>query len=281
MDFVNFAREHGVEIGRIKTFEKICRCPTTTHPKSDNGAYWTDGRRGWVQAWDGDGEIKWYDDPHAKPWTDADKREWLARRDAERRQQESRYKQAAQAAEKMLREAELTEHGYLKFKGFKEDRGMVADGEVLLVPMRDCLTNALTGAQRIWWEADSRQWIKKMIPGMRAKGAVLRIGRGRVAVMCEGYVTGLSIKAAIDLIHMDACVLVCFSDSNMVHVATLTMGPRVVFADHDESGAGLRAAIATGLPHCMSSEVKEDANDLHQRAGLLAVGRLLMEVINQ
>ncbi len=81
---------------------------------------------------------------------------------------------------------------------------------------------------------------------------------------------------------LNAAVLVCFSDSNMVLVAAqITKGRRYVFADHDKSGAGERAAQATGLPYCMSPVLGEDANDMHVRAGLLAVCGLLMRVRTQ
>jgi putative DNA primase/helicase len=81
---------------------------------------------------------------------------------------------------------------------------------------------------------------------------------------------------------LNAVVLVCFSDSNMVHVASLLKGGRrYVFADNDKSGAGERAAKDTGLPYCMSPTLGDDANDLHKREGLLAVCALLMQVRRQ
>lgn len=81
---------------------------------------------------------------------------------------------------------------------------------------------------------------------------------------------------------LNASVLVCFSDSNMVHVASLlTKGKRLVFADNDKSGAGERAARETGLRFCMSPNVGEDANDVHVRGGLMPVCALLMEARKQ
>lgn len=44
------------------------------------------------------------------------------------------------------------------------------------------------------------------------------------------------------------------------------------------SRAGEKAACKTGLPYCMSDVAGEDANDLHQRAGLTALCALLMTV---
>jgi putative DNA primase/helicase len=78
--------------------------------------------------------------------------------------------------------------------------------------------------------------------------------------------------------HLDASVLVCFSDSNLTFVAPRVTGRRTVFADNDESGAGERAASATGLPYRMSDRLGEDANDLFRRAGLMAVCSKLIEL---
>lgn len=85
MNFVQFAQSHGVEISALRSGDRIWRCPTTTHPKSRNGAYYFDGRRGWVQAWDSGEPVQWWNDANATPWTDADKAEWVRRRNAEQR----------------------------------------------------------------------------------------------------------------------------------------------------------------------------------------------------
>ena len=80
MNFIDFARTHGVEINALRSGDRIWRCPTTTHPKSRNGAYFFDGQRGWVQAWDSGEPVQWWSDAAAKPWTDADKADWARRR---------------------------------------------------------------------------------------------------------------------------------------------------------------------------------------------------------
>ena len=77
---------------------------------------------------------------------------------------------------------------------------------------------------------------------------------------------------------VQAAVLMCFSAHNLIQVAQSVQGRACVFADHDKSGTGQTAAEQTGLPWCMSPIEGEDANDLHQRAGLLAVRQLLMQV---
>lgn len=276
MNFVQFAQSHGVEINALRSGDRIWRCPTTTHPKSRNGAYYFDGRRGWVQAWDTGEPVQWWNDANATPWTDADKAEWARRRNAEQRRIAQRQREAAKRAQELLATCEHAPHNYLATKGFPDVSAMVTPDYAMVIPMRDVLTNDLLGAQVVAMENNA--WEKKMLPGMRAKGAVLRMGpvRASESVLCEGFATGLSIDAAVKKLCIRAAVYVTFSANNLAHVAGLIGGKRYVFADNDESQAGERAACVTGLPWVASDTVGEDANDLHQRAGLMAVCRLLM-----
>lgn len=281
-DFFRFAEAHGVLIKSLIPSGKIIRCPTVLHPRSTNGAYMWDGQRGFVFAWDGDAEPKWFNDPSAKPWTDAEKLEFAKKREAERQQIAQRQQRTAQQAAEMVRTAVLGEHNYLHFKGLPDARGLVQADGGLLVPMRS-LSGTLQGAQVIRWDPEMRRYDKRMLPGMKAKGAVLRIGPPRASqtFLCEGYATGLSIELAVRQMRLSAAVLVCFSANNLSHVAPSVAGPKFVFADNDESGTGERVALDTGLPYCMSNRVGEDANDLHVRAGLMAVCNKLMNVRRQ
>jgi putative DNA primase/helicase len=86
--------------------------------------------------------------------------------------------------------------------------------------------------------------------------------------LVEGYATGLSVKAALDAMYIQSQVWVCFSAVNLQYVAERIPGNRFVFADNDVSRTGQRVAEATGLPWVMSPVEGEDANDLHQRAGV-------------
>ena len=142
---------------------------------------------------------------------------------------------------------------------------------VLLVPMRDRDTDALIGMQTI-----DRDGAKRYLPGSRAKGAVHRLGRGRELWLCEGYATGLSIRAGLAALYRQDQVVVCFSAGNLVEVASALRGR--VIADHDASGAGRGAAERTGLPWAMPEE-PGDANDLHQRGGIGAVRALLQRAL--
>lgn len=286
MSFVHFARAHGVEIDPAKLYasERIRRCPTTEKPRSTNGAYFWDGERGWVFAWDGEARVQWYQDPNAKAWTEEEKRAWALKRQAASADVARKQENAAMQAAILLRSTKPEPHNYLIRKGLSKVDGLTLPDGALLVPMRNLFTNELQGAQVIRWDGDALKWEKKMVPGMKAKGAVLRLGSKNApeTILCEGYATGLSIELAARQMRLNASVLVCFSDSNMVHVATLlTKGRRFVFADHDKSGAGERAARETGLPYCMSEIEGEDANDVHKRGGLMPVCALLMKARTQ
>lgn len=281
--FIDFARAHGVEIdpAKLAPRDRIQRCGTTLHPRSKNGAFHWDGARGWCFAWDGEARVQWFDDPNAKPWTEAEKAAWRAKRDAARATQDADHQRAARRAAELIRTTTPGPHDYLFRKGLPDAQGLVLPDGALLVPMRSIDRNELVGAQIISLLPDELRWQKKMLPGMRAKGAVLRLGPKSAAetIFCEGYATGLSIELAARQMRLNAAVLVCFSDSNMMHVAgLLKSGRRFVFADNDKSGAGERAAKATGLAYCMSPVEGEDANDLHARVGLVAVCGLLQSI---
>lgn len=302
MRFTEFARACGVDIRRLRDDGKIHRCPTLAHPRSTNGAYAFDGTRGWVMAWDAGGETQWYEDPNAKPWTDEQKAAWLRERDAARALQDRKYREAAERAAGVMKALTPRAHGYLRLKGFGSTKALVADTytrlkkvrqpegsdapdkwatvtdtNVMFVPMRDRSGN-LRGGQMIFWSEEDRAWVKEMTPGMRAKGAVLRLGplRTTLTILCEGFATGLSIQAAVHQMRLRAEILVCFSDSNMVHVAEGLVGPVIVSADNDVSGAGERAAKAIGRPYFMAPTVGHDANDWHQDAGLMPLCAAIM-----
>jgi putative DNA primase/helicase len=279
MNFVTFARIHGIEIDQLWSSEKIMRCGTVERPKSLNGAYFWDGRRGWVMDWSGEAKTIWYDDPDAKPWTDEEKRLWASKRASAASNQDRTYQRAADQSEAILRSATLSSHDYMTFKGFPATRGLVLD-EKLLVPMRNVITNKLQGYQSIWWDMESRRWEKKMHYGMRAKNAVLFLGeRGAPETwIVEGFATGLSVRAALRSVGIPAAVVVAFSASNLVQVSDQIPGRRYVFADNDASGVGAKSAESTGLCWTQADEVGYDANDLHYKHGLFAVVGKMMKL---
>ena len=276
MNFIDFASANGLIVDRLYPSEKINRCPSKDHPRSKNGAWYWNGERGFVQAWDGDGEVKWFGADRA--WTEQEKKSWVQDRRKEDAARAERYRLASVKAQQMLKEATQGEHNYLHIKGFGSEKGFVLN-DVLLIPMRS-LDGALAGLQQIKWLPDEMRYEKKMLSGMKAKDATFRIGSKSASetFLCEGYATGLSIAQALRSIGNKGSVLVCFSDSNLVSISKQIKGRAFVVADNDASGAGQRAAEASGLPWCMSQTVGHDANDDHQRNGILVVAKMLMEV---
>lgn len=174
---------------------------------------------------------------------------------------------AAVKAERMIKAAEMRVHPYLARKGFPAATALVWDG-LLLVPMRDMTSGAINSVQTITEDGE-----KKFLAGGKARGSVYRMGSWPEMYLCEGYATGLSVRAALASLYRQAAVVVCFSAANVAHVAQ-KIGHYVI-ADHDVSGTGERYAVASGLPWWMPPEIG-DANDMHQVRGV----RALAEAIN-
>jgi len=279
--FIDFARAHGVEIdpARFYSSERIHRCGTVEKPRSNNGAWFWDGQRGWVMDWSGDARTVWFQDPNAKPWTDQEKREWMLKRQTANAQKDNAYELAAQRADVTLRSAKSATHAYLTIKGFPDTEGLVLNDK-LLIPMRNVVTNKLQGYQEIWWDAPNMKYEKKMLAGMRARNAVLYMGDRAApeAWLVEGYATGLSLHAALRSVGLKASVVVCFSASNMVAVADQIKGKKYIYADNDESKTGEKSAEQTGLPWTMSDTVGFDANDDHKKTGLFSVVKKIMDL---
>lgn len=281
MMFDAFCRAHGLVIRDGIEAGRWVRVPTTDHPRSDNGAYKYLGEVGWAQNWATMPEpATWRPEAHEVQKVDVER----IRREAERHQRKvvEGWRRAAEQASQLIASARPEEHNYLHIKGLGDQLGLVcADGR-LLVPMRHWRNNGLMGAQLIGWDGEQRRYDKRMLPGMRAKGAVFRIGSIQAprTWLVEGYATGLSLAAAVrGLMKLRDNVLVCFSAGNLTHVARELGGNLIAFADNDRSGAGEAAARAAGIQFVMSPEAGEDANDLHRRAGLFEVARVAMGAV--
>jgi putative DNA primase/helicase len=116
---------------------------------------------------------------------------------------------------------------------------------------------------------------KRFLAGGRTKNTVFVINKKFMSMgvyLCEGFATGLSIQAGLEALFRKAAVVVCFSASNMIHVGR-QIKRACVFADHDDTG--IRAAEELGFPWMKSEAAGEDANDLHKRAGIMALRQAL------
>ena len=271
MTFLEHAHAHGLIIRDLISDGRWHRVPTVDKPRKRNGAYLFDGSRGVIKNWATMEDFSgWPERGQKVDRIDPLKLE-RDRKEAIRKQQEQ-HKRVSVVAQYNINSANLQKHSYLERKGFSEELGLVLAGD-LLVPMRDFRTMNILSLQRISAGGD-----KKFMTGGQTKGAVYVIGRkpnpaGRI--FCEGYATGLSIRAALDYMRQPAEVWVCFSASNMVYVADKIGGRRLVVADNDASGTGQKAAESIGLPWAMPDLIGQDFNDLHQSEGLGACVKLL------
>jgi putative DNA primase/helicase len=278
-DFVDFARGHGLLMDDLRADGRWHRTKTEDKPRKRNGAYLFDGERGVVInfATMAKGEV-WRNGTRAGQIDRAAIRAMRAMNDAQERARQS---EARTLAEAMLKRAAHDIHPYLAAKGFPEERGLVLDGE-LLIPMREfTLYRQVNSLQRI-----SADGTKLFLAGGKARGSVFFIGPmvPHERWLVEGYATGLSVRSALRELHRDGQVIVCFSASNLAHVGRLVKALRpkaFVFADHDKSGAGQKAAEETGLPWCMAPDQGEDANDVHQRRGIRTLAKLLQPISAQ
>lgn len=276
MSFFEFATSLGLHSNSFIADGKIHRCGTVNHPRSKNGAYWFDGKRGWAMRW-GAVDVIWWNDKNSKPWTDQEKRDWAnQRRIAEKKKIDGNVLAASKASQ-MLSECSIDTHAYLRSKQLPQATGLVHMDGSLLIPMRDCLTNKLNGIQSIFLNDKKDKFVKKFLPGMKAKGSVFKIGSGKKIILVEGYATGLSVYEAARQMRFDVSVMCCFSASNMVHVAK-THG-HFVMTDNDISKAGEKSALKTGLPWCMPDKQGFDFNDVHANEGIFEVCKSLQGLI--
>ncbi|MFT0532249.1 PriCT-2 domain-containing protein [Castellaniella hirudinis] len=189
----------------------------------------------------------------------------LARQEAHRRQRK------AQEAAQIVAQCRTDHHPYLDLKGFPEDVGLIDFDGRLVIPMRDA-SNYSRIVSLQWIDADGT---KKFMPGGAAKNAAFIIGSGPESWLCEGYATGLSIRAALRTMYRKSRVIVCFSAANIRTVAASIQGPKFVVADHDENRVSERYASQAGCSYGMPPDVGTDANDYHQKAGVFALANLL------
>lgn len=270
MEFIDFARAHGLRITSLKPGVWV-RVPTDDHPKSRNGAYKWLGDWGLVQNHATQTEVSvWQPDSKDEIRIDHAKVAAIqARVDREIREKRN---EAAQKADRILRECKPDVHAYLETKGFPKERGMVwtVDGKrILVVPIR--VGNRLTSLQFISEEGE-----KKFLTGGQTSGGTFHIGQGD-PILCEGYATALSVRDACAAARIKRSVIACFSAGNMAKVAVGLSGA-IVVADNDQSRTGQRTAEQIGFPFWLSDVMGEDFNDTHKRLGLFSVSQSLRKV---
>lgn len=172
----------------------------------------------------------------------------------------------------------VSDHPYLARKGIQA-HGIKAEGESLLVPLRDVST-AFRSLQSIGPEGD-----KRFLLDGRIKGCYFAIGKPKgLLIVCEGFATGASIHEASG--HAVACAM---NAGNLLEVAQALHRKypqlRLMLAADDDwktdGNPGLtkarEVAQAVGallaLPRFdgQRHDKATDFNDLHQSEGLEAV----------
>lgn len=263
MDFLTFCRLHGIVIERLPTPGRWVRLPTSDKPRSRNGAVKFMGEVGFCQNWATQTEAAtWHAEGESKAVAQQ------VQRMANQAAQEARVnaQKAAQRAESILAECELSPHPYLASKGFPDEMVNVwklESDNVMVVPMR--IGRAIAGCQLIKPDGD-----KKFLFGQRSGGAEFVIGQRGAHVLCEGYATALSTQQAMRNLKAHYVLHVTFSAGNMKKVAA-TLPAGLVIADNDASGTGERVAREIGWPYWISDTVGEDANDYAQRCGVFSL----------
>ena len=269
MEFIDFARSHGIIINELPPIGSWKRYPTEDHPRKRNGACKYMGTHGFVQNHATSTVVSLWKPENA----DRMKLDMRAIVIEQARAERERAKLASAAVSKavgMLNASGNATHPYLEAKGFDREMGIVLkidNQPVLLIPMRT--GKSLVGLQQIWPDGT-----KKFLYGQRTAGATFTFDNKGINIVCEGYATALSVRAAMRQLKRRYTIHVCFSAGNMVRVAD-SLEPGLVIVDNDESGTGQQAAASIGWPTWISDRVGEDANDYHKRVGLFELSQSL------
>lgn len=272
MNFLDFCRSHGIIINEIPEIGVWKRYRTEDHPRKKNGAVKFLGTHGFVQNHAMSAVVSVWKPDSLDRLSLPDARALVisqARADQERKKLQTA---AVAKAVALLNDSDMRQHEYFKAKGFPDEIGHVLDMDnvpVLLIPMRCGMS--LVGLQQIWPNGT-----KKFLYGQKSAGATFNFDNKGMNIVCEGYATALSIRAAMKQLKKRYNIHVCFSAGNMIRVAGgLETG--LIVVDNDESGTGQRAAAEIGWPVWMSDRVGEDANDYHRRVGLFAFSQSLTQ----
>ena len=269
MRFEDFARQHGLILSGLQ-LDRWIPTPTEDHPRSSNGRYKFLGNVGWVQNWATmEKPATWFaeghtiDSPMIKKSIDESRHRSMESAD-----------RASKTAGWILHQTELKSHPYLVAKGFPEEMGNVwnKDGkDILVIPMR--IDSRLIGVQLIDDEGQ-----KKFLHGQTTKGASFCMNAKGIPIFCEGYATALSIRECMKSCNIKYAIYVCFSASNMKHIAR-TIGDGIIIADNDPNHIGEKSAIETGKPYWISETVGEDFNDYHRRVGNFRASQNLKKIL--
>jgi phage/plasmid primase-like uncharacterized protein len=274
MTFVEFARACGIIIDFDPPIGRWIRLPTVDHPKKRNGAIKFLGNFGFAQNHATQTEVSVWRSENDSPANIAQQQRIAKQAQAEIA---AKQKRAAEKAEWILSQCELATHDYLVGKGFPEERANVwttdDETQLLVIPMR-------VGRQVVGCQLIDGQGGKKFLSGQRTSDAAFVIDNRGLPVLCEGYATALSIRAALAALKARYTLFVCFSAHNLGRLAK-ELPKGLVVADNDASGTGERVAKETGWPYFLPPEVGMDFNDFHQATSLFKCSQALRSALLQ
>lgn len=272
MHLLDFCRLHGVIVDREPPIGTWKRYPTQDKPTHRNGAVKYMGTHAFIQNHATMTEIEVW---HAEGDSAMDPNKARKLVEAAHRDIRDKQEKAAQKAGFILHQCQIGYHPYLKSKGFEEEQGNIwkhEDELLLVIPMR--VGHRLVGCQIINEEGG-----KKFLFGQRTSEAAFTFDNHGPHILCEGYATALSVKAAMKALKRRYTLHVCFSAGNMKKFAATLPGGFVI-ADHDLSRTGQNTAEAIGWPYFMSEAVG-DFNDLHQSIGLFKCSQALDKIFRK
>jgi putative DNA primase/helicase len=267
MDFLNFCQAHGIIISAPPPMGTWKRYPTTDHPKKRNGAVKFMGDHAFVQNHAVNTEVSVW---KGEEVTFAQKRDFQMLAVNAERERVRLQRDAANRAAAILKQCVFGKHDYLKAKGFEDEHAniMVQEGvPTLVVPMR--VAGHLVGCQLI-----SNSGAKKFLYGQRTSNAEFVLDNKGPHILCEGYATGLSIRAAMKALKRRYTLHICFSAGNMEKISSTLQGGYVV-ADNDASDTGLSSAKKIGWPYFMPPTTGQDFNDYFIEVGLFRSSQAL------
>lgn len=180
-------------------------------------------------------------------------------------------RRAADKARWILNQCVPEQHAYLYAKSFQDMKGLVwrPEPEVNLLCIPMFVGKEIAGLQMI-----DKDGNKKFLSGAITSKAEFCIDSGLFRASewwVEGYASALSLRVCLDAIKARYRIHVTFSANNLQRMAH----SGYVVADHDESGTGTRAAMATGLPYWMPNEAGMDINDFHCKYGTFKTSQVI------
>lgn len=290
-----------------EAIDQACQFVGIKPPKSHREGHWTKTDTTAGKSGKGDGRLM-VDDLKVVSWnwqtgekhtvwlngepTEAERKVLARKIGDDQKERERKAAEASKVAAAIIAKAYADQHQYLVDKGFPHERVLVLDaasvrvlGGAYLVP--DGAAKSIVIPAKIGANVSSLQLIwengqKKFLAGGAIEGSSHRIATGAETWLCEGFATGLALRAALKGLGRRPTILCCFSAYNVSFVARHGRGKRIIATDNDKPmpqydglGTGEHWAKLTGLPYVMPPELGMDFNDMLMRDGIFAVQRHL------